>query len=178
MSWLVRKAHKLVFNRRAVTRSDALYHARIHRGFMQVVMNDLMGFRGCPGHVTGDLFFIRPDRLCRFGECHKARCTRLQRGLRKIDGLCQHPRRSSGLETECLETEIPQGLGKLSGRRFPVGTARHDFITDHVQTGHIGTGGKNHRPCGKKGTVAEGYAADTVLCYIQFHAHALDHRQV
>ena len=57
---LICKLNHFVFNRRAITGSDALNLAGIHRAILQVVPDFVMRLRVGPGNPAGELFHVEP----------------------------------------------------------------------------------------------------------------------
>src|SRR5215469_9223892 len=140
---LVRKLHELVFDGRAVPRTDPLNLTAIQRGAGETVENHRLSRCGSPTEMTRYLRAV--DRRRKEREGDRLRIPRLDVKLRPLDCAAVQTRRSSGLQPGPPQTETSNLISKDLGRRFAIAPARKALLAHMSQAVQERAGGYDHR---------------------------------
>lgn len=162
----------LVFDRRAVAGARAGDFSGVHGGFVEVAADNVVGFRGCPGDVAGNLFHVERSIGCGMLSCcigvtdkmtiegvdvvvgfaegiGKVRekggrgVTVLELGFREVDGTAVEATRGAGFEAFDLKAEAVEGIGD-SGGGIAHAAAFFIFEADVHESAHECAGGEDN----------------------------------
>ena len=116
MPLLLREAHHLVFDRRAVARAGGVDLAGVHRRAMEIgadqLVRDLAGVGQMAEHLR------QRERVGEDRERTRLGVARRFLELREIDGGAIDARRRSGLEAAEFQAEVAQRIGERLRRRL------------------------------------------------------------
>ncbi len=143
MASLFSKADNLVLNRRAVTWPGAVDLTAIHRRFVQVIADNLVGLLIGVSHITRDLFLLNALGHVRKGQ--GLVITWLQGQLAIINGTTIQTGRGSRLQTTQLKLHPLKGFGQFDRGRLASAAAAHLGRANVNQTTQERTRGDDHR---------------------------------
>ncbi len=115
---LVGKLDDLVFDRRAIARSDGLNLAAVHRRAVHVLADDAMRFRRGPRDVAGHLRVVMRDALGAEAEGRGIDIAGLHLESRPVDGAAIEARRRAGLQAASAQAEFLERFAEQNGGRF------------------------------------------------------------
>ncbi|MCY1527140.1 hypothetical protein D9M68_621970 [compost metagenome] len=141
---LVREAVNLVFNRRAIPRAHAFYHAAVHRRTVQAAADDVVRTGIGVGDPARQLLRMHPDiaQIGKHGDGIQIARLLLQHAV--VDGTAINTRRRAGLQAPLRKLELFQALAQGDCGRIPCPAARV-ILQAHVdQAVQEGTGGEHH----------------------------------
>ncbi|AUW45057.1 hypothetical protein CUJ84_Chr004755 [Rhizobium leguminosarum] len=176
MSIPLSKFHQLVFDRRAITRPDALDLPGIHCRAHNVVDNDAVGRFGRPGHPAFDLW--RGNRVCHKGEGDKLLVSSLSTDGLPVDRLSVQPGGCAGLQTSQPQSKAGEGCRQSDRRRFTHTPGRCLFRPDMNKAAQKGARGQNHRRRFQGSTILHDHAGDATIDNVQIKRIAFDDIQV
>src|SRR3954468_10125030 len=109
---LVGKLDDLIFDRRAIARSDRLNLAAVHGRAMNVFADDAVSFGGGPGDVARHLGVVVRHLLSTETEWRRISIARLNLKLGPVDAAAVEAGRSAGLQAASAQAEIFQSFAE------------------------------------------------------------------
>src|ERR1051326_6425984 len=132
MPVLILKFDHLVFNRRAVPRTDSLDLPAIERRTTHIAANDRMDFLVRMRDIAADFVFEAAGRAKR--EWRRFRISPLLLECAEIDAAAIQPRRGSSFQATPIEAQAPDAVCQSNGRRFSVAACGKALLADVNQT--------------------------------------------
>src|SRR5438128_12417075 len=117
MRFFIWKLHDLIFDRRAIARSNRLNLSAVHRRAVHVLADDAMRLCCGVGDVTRHLRVVMRDALGAKTERRRIDVARLLLETRPVDAAPVKPRRSTRLQPAAAQAEILQRLAEQYSRR-------------------------------------------------------------
>ena len=115
---LVGKLDDLVFNRRAVARTDGMDLSAVHGRTVDVFPDDALSFRSGPRDVARHLRIMMGDPPGAKAEGRRIVVAGLDLEARPVDGAAIEARRGSRLQPATAQAEPLEGLAQQDGGRF------------------------------------------------------------
>src|SRR6185503_8573360 len=116
MAGLLRKLNYLIFNRRAVTRSNAFDGARVERRFMKIGSDLFMQLFVCVAEIAIELILL--DLFSRKRKGHRPVVRRLWLKSVPVNGSSVEARRRAGFQSSHRKAKPLEGLRKFDRRGF------------------------------------------------------------
>ena len=178
MSRLVRKAHHLVLDGRAVARSGAVYPAAVYRRAVEILSDYLVCLRVCVNDVAGQLICAAQLVLIAARrERDDVFVALLHLEPRKIYAVSRDARRRSGLEALQGDPLAQQCLFKPLGWKHAVGTRRVLNLADYDLAAQICAGRYDNCLYLPFGTEAGYYRAYGAVLYAKVYYLRLNKAQ-
>ena len=143
MARLIREAHDLILDGRAVARTDALDFAAVERRTVEVCADDLMRFRSRIGQMTYRAVIGRMVGL--EGKRDNFILSLLHRKAFKVNRAAVDARRRAGLEALQTQSQTAQRLGERLCRRHTVRAGFTGIFSDDDAAAEEGARGDNDR---------------------------------
>ncbi len=131
---LVGELDDLVFDRRAVARTDGMDLPAVHGRAMNVFADDALSLRRSPGDVAGHLRIVMSDAAGAETEGRGIGIAGLHFEAGPVDGAAVEARRSAGLEAAAAQAELLERL-RRAGRRRVRRSVRRDIAVRRSGSG-------------------------------------------